>query len=676
MGSLFLSNFSLGIPPPLGRPLSRDKADTLLLLLACALVLVPHMAHLPIWISVTFPFVLFWRGWTTFRGNRMPPRWLLLPISMLAMGGVYWTHKAIFERDAGVSMLVLLISFKLLEMHARRDLFVVIFLNFFLILANFFYSQSIGIAVMMVIAIIATLTAQLSFQYTALVPSLKQRLRLGSLIFALAAPLTIVFFIFFPRIQGPFWDMPEDANSGRTGMSNTMAPGNIAHLALSDEIAFRVKFIDPVPARSKLYWRGIVLGKYDGKTWTQLPMNRSATQPLTIHVKGKPVRHQVTLEPNDHRWLFALELPQRAPWLNNTSSGITPDLEFLSSQPINERIRYETASYTDFILQENASALYLRDWLLLPPHTNPRTTEFASKLQAQFSTKVRQLNAVLHFFRSEKFIYTLEPPPLGKNAVDDFLFLTRAGFCEHYASSFVVLMRALDIPARVVTGYQGGEINAVDGFMTVRQSDAHAWAEVWLEHRGWIRVDPTAAVAPDRIEMNLTRALPDHTFVGLLNLDLSNASWIKRFGFSWDAANNSWNQWILNYNTTKQKNFLLSLGFSHVNWSTLAILMLTVGTVVVAIVSVPLVMNRQKIDPLDGLYSIFCGKMAALGYARLIHEGPQTYAARLSASLTSPLRENASEFLKTYSNYRYEKLDHHSAAVAFSKLKKLCSYHR
>ncbi|MGH8809516.1 MAG: transglutaminaseTgpA domain-containing protein, partial [Noviherbaspirillum sp.] len=621
------------------RPMSRDKADVLLLLASCALVLLPHLSHLPAWIFPSCAALLLWRGWITFRGNRMPPRWLLLPVAVLAMAGVYLTHRTFFGRDAGVAMLSLLLTLKLLEMHAKRDLFVVLFLSFFLILASFFYSQSIGTALLTIAAVIAILTTQLSFQYVGTVPPLSQRLRLGATILALAVPLTLVLFLLFPRIQGPLWGLPGDAHTGRTGLSDTMAPGNISNLAQSDEIAFRVKFADPAPPKSKLYWRGIVLGQYDGRTWSPSPSRMNADRNITIHVRGAPIRYQVTLEPHGRQWLYALEVPRAEPQLPGNLASFSYDMQLLSSQAINDRVRYEAASHTDFELQPDETVPALQKWLTLPPGFNPRTLDYAASLRKQSGKDAEMINAVLRLFREQNFRYTLEPPRLGTHVVDEFLFDTRAGFCEHYSGAFVVLMRALGIPSRVVTGYQGGEINPADGFMTVRQSDAHAWAEVWLENRGWVRIDPTAAVAPERVEQNLASVIPRRLLGGLINLDASRSAWAAQWlklRQNWEAATNGWNQWVLNYTPERQRDFVKSLGFEHVDWRTMTALMFALGIAVMAAVVLPLILHQRKRDPLDAIYQLLCGKMAKRGLPRAIHEGPRAYGARLTAA-DSPL---------------------------------------
>ncbi len=655
------------------RPMSRDKADTLLLLCACTLVLAPHASQVPLWIALVCGTLLLWRGWSTFRGNRLPPRWLLLPVAVLAMAGVYITFKTLLGREAGVAMLVLLLGLKLLEMHAKRDLFVVVFLNFFLMLASFFNSQSIGTALMTVLSVILMLTAQLSFQYTGLAPPLMRRIKASLLIVALAVPLTLVMFVLFPRIQGPLWGMPGDANTGRSGLSETMTPGNIAQLALSDGVAFRVKFIDPVPAKSKLYWRGIVLSDYDGRTWKHQPV-LNANRSSLFEPRGKPIRHQVTLEPHGQRWLFALELPALAPVLPNMPAVIRADRHLSADQPIQDRLRYEVASYIEYDLQANETRTDQQRWLRLPAGYNPATRAFATRLLQATDNDLQFVNAVLKHFREEAFRYTLEPPLLGRHAMDEFLFGTRAGFCEHYASAFVVLMRAAGIPARVVTGYQGGEINPVDGFMTVRQSDAHAWAEIWLDKRGWLRIDPTAAVAPSRIDFDLSRTLPRSGLAGMLNLNQGSSSWLASWRFNWDAVANGWNQWVLNYSPDKQKSFMKSLGLNDVNWQTLALLLLVTGALVVAVIAVPLVTNRQKIDPIQAVYLRFCKTMARKGLARAPHEGPRDYRIRImqaESALPAAKKTAAERFLTCYERAQYGTVSDFPATAIVAQLKSL-----
>lgn len=649
------------------RPMSRDKADTLLLLVACVLVLAPHALHVAPWIMAASFALLAWRGWITLRGNRMPPRWVLAPVAVLTLPGVYLTYQTYFGRDAGVAMLVLLLSCKLLEMRARRDLFVVVCLCFFLLLTNLFYSQSIGTALLMIAATVAILTTQLSFQYTGAVPPLKRRLQMVCKIVGLAAPLTLVLFFLFPRIQGPLWGLPSDAQTSRSGMSETMAPGNIAKLALSDEIAFRANFNTPMPARAALYWRGIVLGNYDGRTWSRLQVQNHAGRAVSIRAKSAPISYQVTLEPNGQRWLYALDVPQTVPEIADNPVTVNTDLQLLATRLITQRIRYDAVSVVSYDLQPDADPIGLQDWLDLPPGFNPQTHALAAQLRNQSDDNPTLIRTVLSRFREQPFRYTLEPPRLGRNAVDDFLFGTRAGFCEHYASAFVVLMRALDIPARVVTGYQGGQVNPVDGFLTVRQSDAHAWAEVWLQGRGWVRVDPTAAVAPERIERNGSPQRLPSEFAGLMQLDLSEHGWIAGLNLRIEAISNGWNQWVLNYTPSRQKSLIESLGFDHVDWGVLTLLMLGAGSTIMTIIGAALFWKRTKVDPLAALYRRFCADMARHGVTRALHEGPRTYAERLTAPgspLSARSRSAIARFMALYEAALY---DRHSIATAGSQ---------
>lgn len=637
------------------RGLPRDKSDTLLLIGACALVMMPHAWHLPAWVTLAASALLLWRGWVTFRGNRMPARWLLLPVVALLMLGVYHSYRTFLGREAGVCMLVLLLALKLLEMRARRDLFVVVFLSFFVLLTNFFYSQTIATALLAAAGVIAILTAQMAFQFTGVHPPLRERLGMALRLFLLAAPLTLVLFVFFPRIQGPLWGMPSDAAGSRTGLSDSMEPGNISDLTLSPDIAFRARFTDPVPAAAALYWRGPVLGNYDGRRWT--PLTTSLPSSRVVTGQGGKVRYQVTQEASTRHSLFALDLPVAVPQAAHHDVRIQPDFQILATQPITERIRYDVTSATDYQLQPNESPVVLRDWMQLPPGFNPRTHEFATQLRNQSSSDQDMVQAVLQMFRDQHFSYTLRPPKLGRHSVDEFLFSTRAGFCEHYAGAFVVLMRILDIPARVVTGYQGGELNKVDGYLTVRQSDAHAWAEVWLAGRGWVRVDPTAAVAPDRVERNLAAALPQGAFGTLLFMGNPTGPWsvaLQKLRDNRDAVNNAWNQWVLDYSPARQRGFLQALGIDDPDWGTLAALALTLGAAVTALVALPLVRNREKTDPAEALYRKLCAALSRDGLPRAPHEGPLAYRTRLrAAALPSARRTAVLDFLELYQALRY-----------------------
>ncbi|MRW94455.1 DUF3488 domain-containing protein [Duganella sp. FT80W] len=674
-----------GLAARLALRLTRDKSDTLLLLVAALMVLAPHFAHLPPWIGALSCVTLLWRATLTWLGKRMPPVWLLLPIALAAMAGVYLSFRTLLGRDAGVAMLTLLLTFKLLEMHARRDLFVAVFLSFFVLLTQFLYSQSMASALWAALTLVVLLTAQLSFQYTGAVPPLTRRLRSAATLCALAAPLALQLFVGFPRIQGPLWGLPGDALGGKTGLSDTMAPGTLSSLAQSDEIAFRVRFSGAVPAKPQLYWRSIVLGDYDGRTWTRVPRRRGLQRlEVAIQARGVPVRYETTLEASNTRWLPLLELASPALHLPGHRLRDTDEMEVFTVDPVSQRVRYDAAAYLDYRLQTGERPERMARWLELPAGYNPRTLALARQLAAaapgdpqrtaaatpdtatagaadlrpapgpDAARRARQLSdLVLARFRADHYSYTLEPPLTGRDAVDDFLFSTRAGFCEHYAGAYVVLMRAMGVPARVVTGYQGGERNPVDGYLVVRQSDAHAWAEFWTAQDGWQRVDPTAAIAPDRIQRNLARALPRPATFGLgplIELQNDPQSWLAQLRYGYNALNNSWNQWVLDYNPDRQRSFLEELGSSFANGRS-ALAALGVAGLLYAL-------RRRRaqppVDALARLYQRFCRQQARHGYARRPAEGPHSYAARLRDMPASAEKHAAmDQFLHLYGMLKY-----------------------
>ncbi len=657
-------------------PLTRDKQDTLLLVTAALLVIAPHFAHLPWWIIGTVCVTLLWRVLLTWRGRRLPSAWLLLPVALIAMGGVFQSFGTLLGRDAGVAMLALLLAFKLLEMHAKRDLYVVLFLSFFLMLTNFFYSQSMLTGLAMAATVVVLLAAQITFQYTGIVPPLGRRLRLAGGMFLLAAPLAAALFVLFPRVEGPLWGMPADAPGPSSGISDTMAPGTMTNLALSEEVAFRARFDGAAPAQRRLYWRGVVLSHYDGRTWTRIGgrLYRRDGDAMTLRVAGKPAPYEVTLEPSARRWLFTLELTPPAVDVPGERVGVTDELESFTVRPLHRRVRYRAAAYPEYAVQPALDAALTGKWLQLPPGFNPAAHELGRTLRRDAGVDDgRVIARVLAMFRKERFSYTLQPPLLGRNAVDEFLFVTRQGFCEHYAGAFVVLMRAAGIPARVVTGYQGGELNPVDRYMTVRQSDAHAWAEVWLAHRGWVRIDPTAAVSPDRVTLGLRGALPQQSPFGLAALRSDKDSWFSQLRFRFNAANNAWNQWVLDYNPERQRNFLVELSDGVDDWRAVA--------VVPALLALAwlwrLLRARRRRDPVQTAWERFCVLLARRGVRRAPDEGPHSLARRVAAlPLPDDKKAAMAEFLALYAALRYRALDDDERTRSARRLAKLLSLSR
>ncbi|MDB5868810.1 MAG: transglutaminase domain protein [Polaromonas sp.] len=565
------------------RTLPREGRDTLFLLAVIAWVLLPQAGHLPLWCSAGAGAVLLWRGWLALQTRPLPAKaWLLLLLA-LTIAATYMTHGTLVGRDPGVTLLVVLLTLKTLELRARRDAFVIFFLGFFCILSNFFYSQSLLTAVSMVIGLIGLLTALVNAHMPVGRPPLAQAAKTAGSMALLGTPIMLVLFMLFPRMA-PLWGMPSDTLSGRSGLSGRMEVGMIAKLALDDGVAMRIKFEGDTPPQRQLYFRGPVLSGFDGRQW--LPLRDSLPSrdalPANLQVSGEPVRYEVTLEPNQRPWLFVMEAATQSPELPGYRSGMQADLQWLTNRPVTELVRYQAASYPSFTHGPGQTTLGLLEYVDLPPGFNPRTLALAAEIRRDprhaRATTAALVQVAMERLRLGGYSYTLEPGVYGQHTADEFWFDRKEGFCEHIASSFVILMRALDIPARIVTGYQGGELNAVDGYWVVRQADAHAWAEVWQAGLGWVRVDPTSAVSPGRTGAFQRLAAPQ----GVIGQAFGNLSptALVQLRATWEAVNNAWSQWVLNYTQGKQLKLLKDIGFESPSWQDLTTLL--IGAVVLA----------------------------------------------------------------------------------------------
>jgi transglutaminase-like putative cysteine protease len=556
--------------------LPRDSRDTLFLLVVIAWVVLPQVENLPLWCSGLAAGVLIWRGWLALNAKPLPSRWWLLALLILTIGATLMSHRTLMGRDAGVTMIVVLLALKTLELRARRDAFVVFFLSFFTMLTNFFFSQSLLTAAAMLIALLGLLTALVNTHMPVGKPPLLQAAKTAGWMALLGAPVMAVLFVLFPRMS-PLWGLPSDAMSGRSGLSANMQVGAIASLALDSTIAMRVKFEGEVPPQSALYFRGPVLSTFDGREWRPLRSGFPAQMqaPANLQVSGKPVTYEVTLEPNNRPWLLVLDATPNSPKIAEADTTQTRDLVWLSSRAATDLTRYKAQSYPDFRYGPLTKTPSLQDFVNLPPGFNPRTLQLAVQIRNdpryQSADGLVLVGAVLERLRTGGYTYTLEPGVFGKNTADEFWFDRKQGFCEHIASSFVILMRALDVPARIVTGYQGGELNAVDGFWTVRQSDAHAWAEVWIAGQGWRRVDPTSSVAPGRTGAFQRLAAPQGVIASALSgaFGTVSPSTLANIRAAWEAINNGWNQWVLNYTESSQLNLLKNIGFTSPSWEDL-----------------------------------------------------------------------------------------------------------
>ncbi len=634
----------------LGEQWERERRDTLFLMGAILLAVLPHIAYLPWWISAGFGILFLWRFGLVMSGRWLPRDSVRWVASLACTAAVFAHYGTLLGREPGVALLVLFLGLKLMEMRARRDLFVVIFLCFFLLLTAFFHSQSMLTGALTALAVLALLAAMLTMQFGEHEQPVVRRFRTAGSILLQAMPIAVLMFLLFPRIQGPLWGLPEDAHSGGTGLSESMSPGQISKLTQSEAVAFRVLFDTEAPAPAAMYWRGPVFGEFDGRTWK--PLGRTAAPLPLTSVQGDPAStlgYTVTLEPNDRPWLFALEAPVRVDQLPGGSALLMPDMLLMSRTPVTQRLRYHLESQTEFRVGLNETPASLANWLRLPEGFNPRTRELARRWRDEAAASEgpqAHLQRALAMFGSAPFRYTLQPPLLGRDGVDDFLFGSRAGFCEHYAGALVVLMRELGIPARVVTGYQGGERNPVDGYWVVRQADAHAWAEVWFEGRGWVRVDPTAAIAPERIERG-SRAFRMTGQIAGVDLPL-----LESLRFNFEALGNAWRQWVLSYDHSRQRRLLESLGLG-LDWQ--GLLGVLAGGLALLIGGVALLTlhPRRAKDPVARCYAEFCQRLAAAGIDRAPHETSHRLLARAERTLAPEAAQRARAIVALYNLLRY-----------------------
>jgi len=626
------------------RHLPREARDTLFLLFVIAWVIAPQTSHLPLWCSLLALCVLLWRGTLAWKGLALPSRWWLLALLVLTVGATLYTHQTLLGRDAGVTLIVVLLSLKTLELRAQRDAFVVFFLGFFTMLTNFFFSQSLLVAGAMLVGLLGLLTALVNSHMPAGKPPLRDAARIAAFMALLGAPIMAVFFVLFPRIA-PLWGVPGDAMSGRSGLSSTMQVGSIASLALDDSIALRVRFEGAPPRQSELYFRGPVLSTLDGREWKLLRSTLPARwqDGANLQVDGPVVSYQVTLEPNNRPWIFVLDAAITKPQVAGHELAMTPQLQWLSDRPVSDLLRYQATSHVQFRHGPARRTPGLQDYLDLPPGFNPRTMELATQLQrdpryGQDPDKL--VAAVLERLRTGGYGYTLDPGVFGANTADEFWFDRKEGFCEHIASAFVILMRALDIPARIVTGYQGGERNNLDDYWVLRQSDAHAWAEVWLAGRGWTRVDPTAAVAPGRIG-SLQRLQAPSGLIGSALASVSPAALLNLRAL-WEATNNRWNQWVLNYSQARQLDLLRNIGFNAPGWVDLAYVLLALVVAASGFGALWTLWERTRQDPWLRLLRRAVRHLQRAGLPAAANSPPRQLAAMLRERFGADDRRAAS----------------------------------
>jgi transglutaminase-like putative cysteine protease len=606
----------------------------------------PHARHLPPWTLAIAAALVIWRLYGESRGLGLPPRWLRLLLAFGAAITVVGTFRTLNGLDAGTALLVLMASLKLLETHTPRDHVIVVFIAWFLCIATFFHDQSLLSIAWVLPAAWLGAAALLNVSRTGSGgPPLRPFRATGAMLLR-GLPLVLVLFLFFPRLDGRFWSLPAE-DRALSGLDDEMAPGDLSSLTLVDTVAFRVRFDGAPPPPAERYWRGPVLSEFDGFTWRRATA-RAATG-TGVEFRGPAYDYEVTLEPHRRHWIFALELPQQ--WDAGEMSR-DADLLLSARQPVGAVYQYRLRSYPQHRVSGVLPAATRSQNLRLPAGRNPRATALARTLRERAGGERAFIDAVLAMFREQRFYYTLEPPRLERDAVDDFLFNTRRGFCGHYASAFAHLARAAGIPARVVTGYQGGDHNPLGGYLIVRQSHAHAWTEVWLDGRGWVRVDPTAAVAPERVERGLDAALPAGEPVpGRL---LRDNAWAWQARLALDAVAAGWNDWVVKFDPARQRDLFARIGFDDAGWREFGIALGGGLAAALALLAgwLAFEFRPRPRDAPRAAYDRFLARLARRGLDCAPHEPPEHYLRRL-AQLRPDLAPAAREITALYQRLRY-----------------------
>ncbi len=622
--------------------MAKPEPGVLWLVGPLVLALLPQVLFLPVWVSVAAGLIVLWRIGPGWRKNAPGQRILIYPLLIAGAIGVFLEHHTVFGPQGGVSLLVLMSSLKLLESEGRRDHLVMTLVGYFLLMTTFIHDQRPLTALWLAMAATVFTASLIATQSSTLLPW-RTALRLGGSLMLQALPLALLLFVLFPRLHSPIGGLTQ-TRQAQTGLSDSMSPGTISQLIRSDAIAFRADFASAQVDGHALYWRGPVLGQYDGRNWRRLDAN---DEDVTAETLGRPLNYTITLEADNQPWLPVAGL---ATGLSLPGAHETADLEWLAAAPVQERQRYAVQAWLDYRIESTLSPARRARALALPEGFNPRAVALGRSWASHGQSAQAIVDAAQAYFRDQPFYYTLNPPALGANAVDEFLFGSRRGFCEHYAGAFTVLMRAAGIPARVVTGYQGGEYNPIGKYWVVRQRDAHAWAEVWLADQGWVRIDPTAAVAPNRVELGIEAGLPD-TDRTVLNLP---AAWLQPLRLTWDYVNNGWNQWVLGYDFERQQRLLNAFSPSLTSlrgmlWALLAGAAMLLGGLSLFLLRPS---RQARMDEAARVYARFLHRMAKAGLDKGQAEGPADFARRASRDRPDLARE-IEAITRCYAGLRY-----------------------
>lgn len=639
------------------------------LLVAQALVILPHLLHVPVWLTGLWLLCAAWRV-QIFRMRLPFPNGWIKAVLMLGSGaGVYLSSGSLIGLDAGVALLITAFILKLLEVRTRRDALVLIFLGFFTVVTSYLFYDSLLAALYSLLPVLALLSALVGLQQSRFATQPLATLKLTSRLLAQAVPLMVLLFVLFPRLE-PLWSLPQPKDQGTTGLSSSMTPGDLAELGQSAALAFRVRFEGPIPAQSQLYWRALTLPNFDGRSWSI--SERFEARAPQWQAQGQPISYSIIMEPSTQPWLFSLDVGSS----EQADIRLMGDFRLQRSTPVMRAYQYRATSWPQALRQSQLGVEQQQEFLQLPRLGNPQTRAFGQALREQYSDDAALVAALLRHFNQQPYHYTLKPPLLGSDSVDEFLFSSLRGFCAHYAGAMVFTLRAAGIPARVVAGYQGGEINSAGQFVQVRQFDAHAWVEYWQPEQGWLSVDPTFQVAPERIERGLQDALQDEAdlFQGdfLSPLRYQHIAWINQLRMSWENLNHSWQTQILGYQRESQQAWLKQW-FGEVDWQKLGLVLVSSAALIIAMIVLWMFKPWQReTDPMQRILNDFQRVLGRRGLMRETGEGLRHFYQRVSQQLPKEQQQALVAFIDLYEQQQYaeQTLDLLALRAALAQIKK------
>ena len=610
----------------------------LLWLILCQFVVVlPHLGRVPVWVLAVYGLAALWRLQIHRQRWPIPGRWLRLMLGLCGGGAILASYRTLIGLEPMVALLLVANGLKLLETLRDKDGYVLVSLAFFICVTEFLFSQELPIVLYSVVCTVLLVTCMITLNQRPGADFSKQEPILALKMLGLAIPLMVVIFILFPRI-GPLWSVPSKNGQGTTGMSDFLRPGEVSKLGRSAAVAFRVQFEQSIPPKPALYWRGMVLSAFDDGAWRTLSWRdhpadeRQFQRPVTY---GDPLRYRVIMEPTMQRWLYAL------PFAESPSAGIIEawDNRLTVLTPVESQLGYEVNSWLDAAGQTELSPWRRSLELAFPSDLNPRARAWITQQARAVDSPQALVQRVLRHFREQPFYYTLEPPPISEDDfVDVFLFESRRGFCEHYAYAFVALMRMAGIPARIIGGYQGGEINPVNNTVVVRQFDAHAWAEVWFENEGWVRIDPTGAVSPARVEFGLEAALAgeegflaDSPLSAYRFKGINVVNWLR---LRYDAMAFQWQSFIVGFNSDKQLD-LLKDWFGEIRVSWFVAVLLGSGALVLIPLTLWINYTRRVSNrlPVEQDFAALCLQLEKYGVVREHGESPYGLLERANSQI-------------------------------------------